>query len=62
MVIPEVLWMEIDLKNKEIPLKIADSAEALAAMCGVTVSTIRSSACRARKGQRGRYISVYVGG
>ena len=59
---PKELWMEIDLKNKELPLKVADTAEDLAEACGVTVSTIRSSACRARKGRRVRYVAVWIGG
>ena len=59
---PNLLWMEIDLQNKELPLKVTDTPEDLAEMCGVTVSTIRSSACRAKQGKRSRYISVWIGG
>lgn len=40
----------------EFPILIADSAEELADLAGVTISTIRSSVCRHRKG---KYKSQY---
>ena len=61
MKLPKMLWLEIDLQNKELPLKVADSAEELAKMCGVTVGTVCASASWAKRGRPRRYISVWIG-
>lgn len=62
MALPKMVWMEVDLKNKELPLKIADSAEELAALCGTTVSNVRTTASKSKYGRyRGRYVKVWIG-
>ena len=57
--LPKMVWMEIDLKNKELPIKIADSAAELAKMCGTTVNNVESSASHAKRGLRKRFIKVW---
>ena len=55
--------MEVDLDNKELPLRIADTSEALARMCGVSGNAVRSSAGHAdRTGERRRFVLVKVEG
>lgn len=61
MEIPNMLWLKVDLNNKELPLEMADSAEELARICGVTEVTIRTAAARAAHGQKSRYVKVWVG-
>ena len=60
--IPKMVWMEIDIKNNELPLKIADSAKELADLCGVKEITVISSASRAKKGCKSRYVKVWIDG
>ena len=51
--------MQVDLKNDEIPLVTAYSAEELAEKCGVKVKTIFESRSRAKKhGWRCQYVKV----
>ena len=58
---PKMVWMEIDLTNKELPIRIADSAEELARMCGTSTSNVVSQACKAmRGGCRRRYVKVWI--
>lgn len=61
--IPQMVWMEVDVKNKELPLKVADTAAELAQMCGTTESTVISTASRVRRGiyRRGRFVKVWIG-
>lgn len=58
--LPKMLWLEIDLRHKELPVRVADSAEELARMAGVSLSTIKASASRGRHGKRSRYITVWI--
>ena len=59
--IPKVVWMEVDLKKHELPIKIADSPAELAAMCGLAESTIITTASRARKKPQ-RFVKVRIDG
>lgn len=57
-----MIWMEVDLWNKELPMKIADSAEELAELCGVKESTIRAAATKGKYGRsRQKYLKVWIG-
>ena len=59
---PKILWLEVDIKNKELPRHVADSAEELAEICGVTVSTVKATASRQKRGARRRFVKVWIGG
>ena len=60
--LPKMVWMEIDTKNKELPLKVADSPEELAMMCGTTESNVRSAASKRQRGTYyGRFVKVWIG-
>lgn len=62
LALPKMVWMEIDLKNKELPLKVADSSEELAAMCGTTDGNVRSAASKRKRGDyNGRFVKVWIG-
>ena len=61
MELPKMVWMKIDLKNKELPTAIADSAKELADMCGVSETTVVSAASRAAHGYKNRYVKVWIG-
>lgn len=61
-VLPLMVWMEVDVKNKELPLKIADSPGELAMMCGTTEANVRSQATKAKYGRvRRRFVKVWIG-
>lgn len=62
MNLPKMVWMEIDLKNKELPLKVADSSEELAILCGVKETTVKSAASRFRHGLKSRFVKVWIDG
>lgn len=62
MNLPNMVWMEIDLNNKELPIKIADSAEELARMCGTSRTNVESSASKNKRGIRTRFCKVWIGG
>lgn len=47
------VWMEISQDKYELPLAVADTAKDLARICGVKLSTVRSSASRAHTGRCG---------
>ena len=56
-----IIWMEVDLKNKELPLRVADSVCELAKLCGVKADTISNFYCRAKRdGRKCRYVRVEV--
>lgn len=60
--LPKMVWMEVDTKNKELPLKIADSPAELAMMCGTTESNVRSVASKRKRGTYyGRFVKVWIG-
>lgn len=61
MELPKMVWMEVDIENKELPIHIADTAEELAKMCGTTENNVRSSASRGKRGQRRRFVKVWIG-
>ena len=62
LALPKMVWMEIDTKNKELPLKIADSPEELAMLCGTSANNIRSTASKRRRGvYNGRFVKVWIG-
>ena len=46
------IWMEVDLKNKELPIKFADTAAELSRMCGLhdraVAGAIRKAALKNR--------------
>ena len=55
------IWMEVDLKNKELPLRVADRARDLARMKGIAPTGVTNAYSRARKlGQRCRYVKVEI--
>ena len=57
-----MVWMEIDHKNKELPVRIADSAKELAQLCGTTENNVRSQASKVKHGVNNcRYIKVWIG-
>lgn len=61
-VLPQMVWMEVDVKNKELPLKIADTPKELAEMCGTTEANVRSQASKAKYGRiRRRFVKVWIG-
>ena len=61
MDLPNMVWMEVDTQRNELPLRMADSAEELAALCGVATVTVKTTASRVKHGQRGRYVKVWIG-
>lgn len=56
------IYMAVDLNYYELPYAVADTAEELAALCGVSVHTIRSSISHVKAGRaaRSRYVKVEV--
>lgn len=60
--IPKMVWMEVDLKNKELPIRIADTAAELARMSGTTENNVKSAAAQAKYGRsRHRFLKVWIG-
>lgn len=59
----EYLWVEVTQDKYRHIIKMAESPEELARMCGVKRTTVASTACRVRNGQnpKGRFERVYVG-
>jgi len=59
-----VLYMEIDLKNKDLPTgRVGETIKELAAECGRSPLTIRSEMSRAKKeGRPCRFIRVEMEG
>ena len=59
------LWLAVTADKYELPIAVADSAKELAAMCGVSTSTIISSAKRNNSGtlsgKRYRRTLRYIG-
>ena len=55
------IWMEVTPDEYEFPVRMADSAEELARICGVSYYTIVSSVSRLESGQRSRsrYVRVW---
>lgn len=58
---PRLIWMEVDIFNKELPIRIADSAAEMSRLTGVKETNIRISASRARRGGIRRFRSVWIG-
>ena len=56
------LWMEIDLKNKELPTgRMATKARDLARICGIEPKGVSNAISRAkRNGTRCRYVKVVI--
>lgn len=56
------LFMEVDLKNKELPTgRMATKARDLARMCGIEPKGVSNAISRAkRKGTRCRYVKVVI--
>lgn len=56
------IYMAVDLEYYELPYAIADTAEELAKMCGVTKNNVYSTISHVKSGryQRGRYVKVEV--
>ncbi len=53
------IWMEVDLKNNEEPIHIANTAGQLAIKCKVKSETIYQAISRAKnKGWRCKYVRV----
>ena len=45
------IWMEVTRDEYELPVRIADSVEELAEMCGTSTNTIRSNISHWKKGR-----------
>ena len=61
-VLPQMVWMEVDLQNKELPIRIADTAAELARMSGTTENNVKSAAAKAKYGRnRHRFVKVWIG-
>lgn len=56
------LWMEVDLKNKELPTgRMATRARDLARMCGIEPKGVSNAISRAKRtGKRCRYAKVVI--
>ena len=55
------LFMEVDLNNKELPLRVADRARDLARMCGIEPKGVSNAISRAKRtGHRCRYVKVVI--
>lgn len=56
------IWMEVDLKNKELPTgRMATRARDLARMCGIEPKGVSNAISRAkRNGTRCRYVKVVI--
>ena len=56
------LWMEVDLKNKELPTgRMATRARDLARMCGIEPKGVSNAISRAKRtGKRRRYVKVVI--
>lgn len=55
------IWLKVTLDKYELPVAVADSAEEMAKLCGVSVNNIYSVRSHARaRGHRCRYIVVSV--
>ena len=56
------LWMEVDLKNKELPTgRMATKARDLARICGIEPKGVSNAISRAkRNGTRCRYVKVVL--
>lgn len=54
------LYMKVSKDKYELPLAIADNAQELASMCGVTVGTIFSQISRSKTGRRSPYHKVEI--
>ena len=58
-----ILWMQVSKDEYELPLAVADTASALAKICGVTENAIKSGVCHREKGRRnGCFVKVYLDG
>lgn len=57
-----VVWMEVDLKEKELPTgRMGNTPEELAAACGVKPSTVKCAMYHARRrGRRCKYVRVVL--
>lgn len=59
---PKMVYMEVDLANKELPICIADTAAELARMCRTTENNVLSTAAKNKYGRkRGRFVRVWIG-
>lgn len=56
------LWMEVDLKNKELPTgRMATRARDLARICGIEPKGVSNAISRAKRtGKRCRYVKVVL--
>lgn len=56
------LYLEVEQNDFALPVRVADSAAELARLSGASVGTVRSTVCRAAKGEyiHPRFISVEV--
>lgn len=55
------IWMEVDLNNKELPIRIADRARDLARMKGIDPKGVSNAYSRAKcRGTKCRYVKVEI--
>ena len=56
------IYMAVDLEYYELPYAVADTAEELAKMCGVTKNNVYSAMSHVKNGRakRSRYVKVEV--
>lgn len=56
------IWMEVDLKNKELPTgRMSNTSRGLARLCGINPTGVANAMSRSRRtGQRCRYVKVEI--
>lgn len=56
------VWMQISKDKYELPIFVAETAQELADICGVSVNTVQSAVCRNEHGEyeKSQYIKVRV--
>lgn len=56
------IWMEVDVKNKELPTgRMATTSAELSRMCGINVRGVASAIAHAKKtGRKCKYVRVEI--
>ena len=56
------LWMEVDVKNNELPTgRMAEKSTALAKMCGIHLTGVSAAVSKAKKqGRKCKYVRVEI--
>lgn len=57
----EYIWMEVDTKNKELPIRVTRTATEMARLAGTTITNVRASASHGEKrGRPSRFVRVCI--